>query len=389
MAAGPAGAGAPHQRAQAEQRKLRVALLTRKWSVRGGNERVATEVARLLLDRGHEVSVVCQKVDASAKGLVPAELIHDLRGASFDPTLAMLSFAARARRWFERAKAAGEFDLVLGFNHSVAQDVYRLGGGTHAEYMRLKAAHGLRGGGPVLDRAALWLERQRFLPDRYSALIAPSVRVRDELIHHYEVPRERIEVVYNGVDGARFAPDPRARAEERRAWGISEGEPVALFVGQDLERKGFAQAVRATGQQRCALVYVGQAKRPRALPPHVRWIGERRDIERCYAAADVFLLPSFYDPFGGAVLEAYAAGLPAVATDRIGATELAAGSSLSQFLISDPQKMEVLCEKLEAAIRSGRACTNEARAIASAQSLDRFRQRIESVLTKDLERRGA
>jgi UDP-glucose:(heptosyl)LPS alpha-1,3-glucosyltransferase len=54
----------------------------------------------------------------------------------------------------------------------------------------------------------------------------------------------------------------------------------------------------------------------------VRFLGARTDLDRCYAAVDGLLLPTRYDAFGLVCLEAAAAGLPVVASNNAGASEL-------------------------------------------------------------------
>lgn len=365
-------------------RRLAVALLIARFSTRGGNERVAAEVARRLTSRGHDVEVYCQKIDPSAHEVLPGPKVHRLPGPSFDPTLSMLSFAWSSARVVSRLRARRAVDVVLGFNHSVEQDVYRLGGGTHAEYLAL--TRGQARPAPVLDRAALALERRR-LARPHTTWIAPSLRVSSELQRHYAIDPARIVVLANGVDLTRFHPgsgsDPEERARVRRGWGIALEEPVALFVGHDLERKGLPHAVAAAGVAGCRLVVVSRSPRPRALPPSVVWAGERSDVEVCYRAADVLVLPSAYDPFGGVVLEALASGLPAVATRRIGATERCAGTPLDALLVEDPADVPGLAAGLARALAPGRRAELQgaARAVAAGASLEGWAEALEHVLT--------
>ncbi len=314
--------------------------------------------------------MLCQKVDDSARTLDLPVQIQTLAGLSFDPLLAMTTFAWRARAAVRRLRRDGAIDVVLGFNHSIEQDVYRLGAGTHAAYLQRA---GQTSSTPWLDRAALAMEQARFRPEHFLRLIAPSAQVKQELMRHYPVPAERIDVVPNGVDLARFVPRPEQRAALRAELGLQAQGRVAVFVGQELQRKGFDAAVLACGRAGVPLLYVGQARRPQDLPPHVRWLGERADVPRVLCAADVLLLPSHYDPFGGVVLEAYACGLPAVATRRVGATELALGTPLEALLIEDPHEGSAIDAALARALKGGPEVYGAtAREIACARSLQAF-----------------
>ncbi len=360
---------------------MRIALLIRRFSVRGGNERQAFELARYLHRAGHAVSVYCHKADETAADALPAEHVHVLPGVRFDPTAAMLSYAWSARRLVHRLRREGRVDRVIGFGPSVEQDVYRLGGGTHAEFLAATKDHPGARGGPVLDRVALRLERARLRPASSPHLVAPSHRVADELVRHYDVARERIHVVWNGTDLERFAPGTR----EDLGW--RDDRPLALFVGQDPHRKGFDTAVEATRRAGARLVYVGRAAAPAQLPEHVLWAGERRDMERVYRAADVLIAPSRYDPFGGVVLEAAACGRASVATRRIGATERFAGTPLDALCVDDPEDVDRITDALTRALADHEALGAAAREAVADASIEAWGEAMLRVLTLPIDGR--
>lgn len=359
---------------------MRVALLTKKWSVRGGNERQAVELARYLAARGDEVRIVCQKDDGTHQLDLPVER---LPGVRFDPTASMLTWVLGAKRAVHRLRRNGAVDVVVGFNQSVIQDVFRLGGGTHAAYLQATAGDPSSRGGPVLDRLALRFERERLHEKNTRLLIAPCARVGRELEHHYRVAPERIRVIMNGVDLTRYHPDapPEERVEVRRRWGVAETDDVALFVGHNPHLKGLDLAEAAAERAGVKLVYVGRAPAPRARPPWLIWDGERKDLESAYRAADLLLLPARFDTFGGVVLEAYASGLPAVATDLIGATDLAAGTNLERLLVRDPEDVEALVDRVKLALGPDRSdLARQARAVTEGRTLARWGEEMAAVL---------
>ncbi|MEQ9498338.1 MAG: glycosyltransferase family 4 protein [Deltaproteobacteria bacterium] len=352
---------------------MRVAILIRRFSTRGGNERQAFELARHLCGAGHDVHVYCHKADETA--VLPDANVHVLPGIRFDPTAAMLSYAWSTRRLVRRLRREDRIDRVIGFGQSVEQDVYRLGGGTHAQFLVATKDHPGARGGPVLDRVALRLERIRLRPDRSPHLVAPSHRVADELVRHYGVATDRIHVVWNGTDLERFQPGP---AEDL---GWRDDRPLALFVGQDPHRKGFDIAAEATRRLGARLVYVGRGDRPGSLPDHVLWAGERRDMERVYRSADVLIAPSRYDPFGGVVLEAAACGRASVATRRIGATERFADSPLDALLVEDPEDIDGVTKALESALGDHAALGAAARDAVADASIQAWGERMVEVLS--------
>ena len=345
----------------------------RKWSVRGGNERLATQVAKVVSARGHGVTVCCQKVDPSAAELLPSVSVERLGGISFDPTLAMWTFAHASRRRVRQLRDTRPDVRTVAFNHTVLQDVFWLGAGTHAGYVEAAGERGGQGGA-LVNRAAASLERRRFDAADFRRLVVPSKKVAAEAVRHYGVPEDRIRLVYNAVDLERFHP---GRDDEVRArWGVGD-EPVALFAGQNLAMKGLDAAVRATAAVGCRLVCASRQSPPADLPAHVIWDGERADLERSMRAADVFLLPSHYESFGLVILEAWASGLPVVTTSRVGAAELAVGTPLAALIA--PDHGGGLEDALRAALQDPGGYRADAVALASQHGLQRFADDVAGV----------
>ncbi|HEX7060004.1 MAG TPA: glycosyltransferase family 4 protein [Solirubrobacterales bacterium] len=134
----------------------------------------------------------------------------------------------------------------------------------------------------------------------------------ESIASFYEVPRERISVVGGGTN---FRPKLSPR----------EREPVVLFVGRDWSRKGGDRLIEAFRRVReqmpeARLTIVGTEDAPRD-EPGVDVLGVVRGRERMaalYESARVFCLPSRFEPYGLAIAEAMAYGLPCIAT-RVGA----------------------------------------------------------------------
>src|SRR5206468_3248418 len=141
-----------------------------------------------------------------------------------------------------RLVARERWDVVVGFGRTARQDVVRVGGGTHRTYLARMRAAGLRRAplGPY-HRAILWLERRQLAPGGHRRVLAVSARVRDEVAGDYGVPRERIAVIYNGVDLERFHPAERALLGPavRRELGVEDGTRLCVAIGTGFRRKGF------------------------------------------------------------------------------------------------------------------------------------------------------
>jgi glycosyltransferase involved in cell wall biosynthesis len=186
----------------------------------------------------------------------------------------------------------------------------------------------------VSRRLGLWAERRSYRPGRVRVLAAVSTGIRQELTRHY--PGLPVELTPNGIDISRFHPDQRVRELVRQVEHVSETDVVALFVGGDWDHKGLAIAMRGLARARNGgaeglhlwVVGDGDERRFRRLADdlrlsdRVRFLGFRRDVNRLYQAADIFVLPTLYESFSLAAFEAAASGLPLVVTRVHGVSEL-------------------------------------------------------------------
>ena len=128
----------------------------------------------------------------------------------------------------------------------------------------------------------------------------------DSVVDFYGVPCERTSVVGGG---ANFVPLPELSHRER--------EPVLLFVGRDWHRKGGDRLIEAWRRVReqvpeARLQIVGTDEAPRG-EPGVEVLGVVRGRDKMaalYESAQAFCLPSRYDPYGLAIAEGMAYGLP-------------------------------------------------------------------------------
>jgi UDP-glucose:(heptosyl)LPS alpha-1,3-glucosyltransferase len=289
----------------------------------GGVEGVAWQLARELGALGVDLSVLCRQTTEPAPAGVRVEV---LGGSSFWQPLRVLDFSRRAAR----AIAAGDFDVVQAFSRTRHQDVYRAGGGSHAAYMESVYAHPelLRRFSPR-HRTLLGIEEAVFRDERQTVL-CNSRLVAGELVERYGVPEARLAVVYNGVDLERFQPRRREGEALRRELRI-EG-PLALFVGSGFARKGLDRAIAglAASGVKADLVVAGagdpsefqKLAESLGVGARVHFLGVRRDVAELYAAADLFVLPTRYDPFANVCLEAMASGVALATTPRNGAAEL-------------------------------------------------------------------
>lgn len=181
-----------------------------------------------------------------------------------------------------------------------------------------------------------WLERAVFLIERSLARFADLIIANSEAGARYIAsrgfPRDRIEVVPNGIDVARFRPDPEARQRIRAEWDIADDDVLVGLVARldpMKDHETFLAAAMRLAHQRndVRFVCVGDGppeyaqqlmgrSRELGLADQLRWTGARSDMAAIYSALDVLCLSSaFGEGFPNVIGEAMACGVPCVATD--------------------------------------------------------------------------
>ncbi len=174
-----------------------------------------------------------------------------------------------------------------------------------------------------------WMERTAM--EQADAVIAVSKETRADILRLFDIPPERVHVIYNGIDLAEYRKATSTEALTR--YGIDPERPFVLFVGRITRQKGIIHLVNAIPQIDPAMQVVLCAGAPdtpaigaemeervaavSAGRPGVIWIREmlaRPDVIQLYSHAAVFCCPSVYEPFGIINLEAMACETPVVAS---------------------------------------------------------------------------
>jgi UDP-glucose:(heptosyl)LPS alpha-1,3-glucosyltransferase len=351
---------------------LRVALTIERFEPGGGAENVAWTLAHRLAERGDEIVVVARRADPHSR--VPVRLVRV--PAAWQPAR-VLAFSRAAAL----AAPRGAFDAVHGFSRTRHQDVYRAGGGCHAEYMERtysRTGAWLRRASP--RHAVLLRLEARVFADPSQLVQCNSSLVRDAIARRHGVPAERLAVLANPVDAERFHPRRRATDGARLRAELGPPGPVWLFVGSGFRRKGLDTALRALAQAGApdAELWVAGRDDPGpwrplvrrlGLEPRVRFLGARSDVETLYAAGDALLLPTRYDAFANACLEAAAAGLPVVTSGANGAAEALGAGGL---VVEDAEDVGGFAKALDALAGEAerRRLGAEARRAAQAHGWD-------------------
>ena len=206
--------------------------------------------------------------------------------------------------------------------------------------------------GPAKTR--LYLELERRMARVSDRLVGISQATVDDLVRLGVAPRERFRVLPLGLDLDRLAePVPELRAEARRELGVAEDDVLVAFVGRfaPIKRLGLlieALAVARASEPRLRLAVVGDGDERAGLERRagqlgvaadVRFLGYRRELRPVFAAADLAVLSSDNEGTPVSLIEAAAAGLPAVATDVGGVGEVVSHDTGILVPPNDPQAL--------------------------------------------------
>ncbi len=306
---------------------MKIGLVRRGYSATGGAENYLRRLAAGLLAAGH-VPVLFASLRWPAA---------DRPGGEFHPVAGRgpVAFADR----LAALQPKRHCDVLFSLERIWHCDCYRAGDGVHRAWLerRARLEPGWRSWWRRWNpkhRQLLALEAALFGPAGAPVIIANSRLVAAEIAAVYGCTPERIKVIYNGLPEVSLRAATLAeRAQARAALRLPPAAYTILFAGTGWGRKGLTCALDALGrlpeQLRPRLLVAGRGdaaayrnKLPLAAAARVDFLGAVQDLSACYAAADVFVLPTQYDPFSNACLEALASGLPVITTRDNGFAEI-------------------------------------------------------------------
>jgi UDP-glucose:(heptosyl)LPS alpha-1,3-glucosyltransferase len=336
---------------------VKIAINHTRFSRTGGIERHIAQLVERLLADGHEVHYFARRWEPYAH---PRLRFHWVPALPLGEGIKALSFAyASALRLAQQP-----FDVIHGFSKTFRQDIYTDGGGAFEDYAAYLRTAGwwrrLSTFRPLWSFAARHLERRRLEAPRPPRILAMSHATRAQLLERHPFPPERVEVLHGGVDLEAFHPRLRTSLgpASRARRGAAPGSLIVLFLGNDYRRKGLDVLIEALARLRrpdLLLWVVGRDRRAAAHEAAARqagvaaaFLGPLPDPREALAAADFFVLPSRFDSFGAAGLEALAMGLPCILSAAAGVHELLTDGEDGLVLPSplDPGQLAAQIEQL-------------------------------------------
>ncbi len=329
------------KRAQSEQGEHLVLLLDQFPKVLGGGERVVLRLARLLHGAGYRVSIV------TFQAYCDPDLLESLPCPIYLlPLDNVFSMAALRAAWqlgrFLRREKVG---IVMTFFESS-----NLFGGI--------ATKALSRARLIWNRRDMGILREpkhrlayRLLPWLPDYVIAVSEEVRRHAMEVDRIPKDRVGVVYNGLDRM-------LQAVAEKVWPTA---PVILTVGNIRPVKGHDVLVEAAGlllrDYPAARIQIAgevldtafhaklqQRVADLAITDRLQFLGNVADPRALLSQASVFVLPSRSEGFSNAIVEAMMAGLPVVATTVGGNAEAVVDAETG--LLVPPDRPEALAAAL-------------------------------------------
>ncbi len=323
---------------------MNLALITHKVVKGEGQARVNYEIARRAMQAGWRVTIVAGQVAPELQACPELTWVNIPWSDRFTELAGVWDFARKSGSWLRTEGARFDITHVNGFVAQGRSDVNAVhfvhaawkqspwhpcrahmqeGADKTGGLRRLTDVHGAYQG--LFSALNARWEQQAFRQARQ--IVAVSNRVRQELLDSGVAPA-KIQVIGNGVDLEEFHPG----SADRRALGLPADVPLGLFVGNlRLMRKNLDTALRAmTRLPRLHLAVAGTVEGSPypSLAAHlnvserVHFLGFRADMPDIMRACDFLAFPSRYEPFGLALLEALASGLPVLTAKSVGGAEI-------------------------------------------------------------------
>jgi len=330
---------------------------------RGGAEQYVKDLSLLFCREGHEVHIF------TMRSLVEEEenlKIHLIPVPSRPKFLRALWFAFSCRNILRR----GDFSVVHSFGRTLGMDVFQPLGGSQMA--------GLIGNLRSIDSAAkrffkvacyifsfrrwVYFLIERIQLRQAAVTVAISEMVKNDLVKYTRLGHGEIRIVRNGVDLIKFHPGNRDlfREDLRRRLQLSTEDILILFVAHNFRLKGLRPLLEVMSRlaaRRPEISYrlgvLGQGKtsgfrrlaRRYGVEKRVLFLGLSKETHPFYAAADVCVHPSFYDPSALVVLEAMASGLPVITTKFCGTSEIIS-EGREGFVVATPNDIEEMTVRL-------------------------------------------
>jgi UDP-glucose:(heptosyl)LPS alpha-1,3-glucosyltransferase len=253
---------------------------------------------------------------------------HTFSGVHGPGWFRSLSFASSVNKFLSHRSDA----LVFSMTRGVPGTIFRMGDGVHECWLRRKRSGIVKRISNPNHLITPILERSTIAKSKY--VIPNSSLILKELEQFYPEHSNKFKVIHNGYNQDVFKYANLSERELLKAhYKLSNNNYNLLFCANGWERKGLTHVLellsKLTETAPAHLWVAGRGdqlsyhKRIEGLgvSNHVTFLGSIPDTHSWYQMADLFILPTLYDPFSNSCLEALASGCPVLTTQSNGASE--------------------------------------------------------------------
>lgn len=299
-----------------------------------GATRTVYEQIKYFKNLGYEVHVVGElinKVDIIAAGAKPHKTIRWPWQKKFKRRL---QFSNQSEKLVKRICPS----ITIGHGDLQHQDIFLLHNSVHLAEEKINGK-ALSSGNEMHQTHTPILKNQQF---KY--MIANSQMMKDDLIHRFQIDKDKISVIYPAIDTQQFQIMNKEEIEDIRSeLGIKEGEFfVGLVTSGNFKKRGvdrFFAAINLLPKEialKTHFIFVGKDKLSSEVQAlldkspykeRIRLLPIIYNVQKYFNALDVFVLPARVEEFGRVVAEAMSCGCPVITTSWVGAAELMEGKS--------------------------------------------------------------
>ena len=304
-------------------KKLKIAVLIRRFITTGGAERYAVEVARGIAVE-HDMHVFTQEWTLEGNEKIT---FHKIPKFFTKPGfLNMLIFSFFTSKYLDES-----FDIIHSHERVTRFDILTI----HCPCFKTFLTQEKRCWKKIIlwfsialsprKMAYLWMEQQQFTYPKQRLFIAVSKKIKSNVQESYALPDNCFGIAYPGVN-ADFGIIEMTEGDKnmmRAHLGVDNNDIAVLFVGSEFKRKGLDNLLKGIAlikRSDLKLIIAGNGDQQKyarlaeklGIKENVIFLGLVKDIERIYALADIFILPTLCDPAGMSPLEAMASGVATI-----------------------------------------------------------------------------
>jgi N-acetyl-alpha-D-glucosaminyl L-malate synthase BshA len=298
----------------------------------GGSGVLATELGKVLAEKGHNIHFITYDQPVRLGGFHTNIFYHEVTV----PTYPLFDYPP-----YETALASTMVDVITNNNIDVLHVHYAIPHASAAYMARqillkeginvpvITTLHGTDI--TLVGRDKTYSPVVTFSMNESAAITAVSKNLRDETFKNFKMEKE-IEVIYNFVDAKRFNKKPVTAFKQLIA---PNNEKILLHASNFRKIKRVEDVVyifeKVNKVVSSKLLFVGDGPerssiealcRKTCAHSDIRFLGRQEQMEEILAISDLFILPSEYESFGLAALEAMAAGVPVISTNVGGLPEI-------------------------------------------------------------------